>query len=706
MALRKAVPLAVPFIAMVLILMLGFTLRIEDLSQWRESPGRAFLQNKPLLTAYDGYYYLNLSRDLLQESYEPIDAKRGVPSGHLRPFPPPLLSVLGTLIAKVTNLSLDWIGVFLPAFLGVLLALPLFFLGRNLGGVGMGLVSALFCLALPEYIYRSGFGWFDTDCLNVTFVLFTAFFFLKFGEVKSLNRYLYLLSAFVSAGLFYWWWDSASAIVIFTTLINFLVVILFFYRPASKIEGLLFSGLLLSIIILAISLIGFKSLIEIRNSIRFLVNFLSIVSNHPMVFPSIASSISELSSPSFSEVVYRTSGSVFVFFAAILGLISIVMVKPRQIFYLIVPGCLGVLGVFYAMRFLIFLVPIVAFGLGALVHSIWKLRKKITAAYLLTPILLIFLFFPSFKINHQTVFWPKEPPSIVSGMIAARLLTPESSIIWTWWDHGYAMRYWADRGVITDGGYISGELAYYNALPLAVDDERLAANFIRFYSVRGKLGMNKLFRAFNGDHATAMRFLKSALAGGPNKVYAAIDSFKLSYSYPIALGDHSEEWKDFLYPGSSKPVYLFLDWRLTQTIDYWFRLGTWDFAKLEGKKPSYDLFLNLKIKENHIKAWKNNRQIVVDRTTGDAKTGARKASISRISISDEKNYSIDRHFQEEGLDVEISTFHQTVALMDRSVSDSVFNRLFHRQQDNSGYFKSVARKFRAWHLWEVMADKP
>ncbi|MFO7728885.1 MAG: STT3 domain-containing protein, partial [Desulfonatronovibrio sp.] len=197
-------------LALILILCIGLFVRLEDLDDWKERPSEAFYQNEPLLTCFDGYYYLNFTRDLLWGNYDRIDWKRDVPDGTERPFPPPLLSVVTAGIAKISPYSLNWIAAVLPAFIGVLLAVPLYAMGRFYGGAAMGLTAALVGVVSPFYAYKSGLGWFDTDIMNVTWVMAIAWCALWFGVEKTVRRYWYFALGLIVSFLFYWWWDWDS----------------------------------------------------------------------------------------------------------------------------------------------------------------------------------------------------------------------------------------------------------------------------------------------------------------------------------------------------------------------------------------------------------------------------------------------------------------------------------------------------------------
>ena len=207
---KKALEIA----ALLMVIIVGLIIRLEDIRDWQQQPDIAFYQGEPVLTNFDGYYYLTLARDLVEGTYNKVDEKRAVPDGIDRPSPPPLMSVMAAAVAKVTPFSMSWIGAVFPAVVGVLLALPLFGLGRYYGGAAMGLTAALMGLVSHYYVYRSNLGWFDTDCMNITWAMISAWCFLNFGVKQTSRRYLYFAAGLVNTALFLWWWDMTTNVVI------------------------------------------------------------------------------------------------------------------------------------------------------------------------------------------------------------------------------------------------------------------------------------------------------------------------------------------------------------------------------------------------------------------------------------------------------------------------------------------------------------
>ena len=689
-------------LCLLIIMAAGLFVRLDDIREWQTRPGQAFLHGEPLLTTFDGYFYLNLSRDLLTDTYTPVDEKQVVPEGRKRPFPPPLLAVLGAWGVKISGLSLNWIGTVLPPVLGVLLALPLFFLGRYFGGAVMGGTAAISGLLFPYYIYRSNAGWFDTDCLNVTFATASIYFFLKFVRGSGLRRYWYFGAGCFIYLLFLWWWDQAPVVVSVICLSNLAVALFFFHRPSKK-EAYYFYGILLAIGTIFFLWHGWAIPKQIYHTITSLFDYIYTSKNVAGVFPSASITVSEQVRPGFDEIVTKSTGSMAVFIAACVGLISLFLRRPKDSLFLLVPLGMASLSFFFAKRFLIFLNPITALGLGAFVAFIWHCRKRYKIAAPLTPVVLGLLIWPTLSSDLATTHWPKEPGAIVAGMAAAGEHTPENAIIWTWWDHGYNMRYWADRGVIADGSYHGGNISLYNALPLTLHNDRLSANFMQFYAARGSKGMERIYGLFSGDHANALTFLQKTLAVGPEDAPKIIQDFAVEQAPGKYMLD-DPELLDFLFPPDPKPIYLFLDWRLTITSYWWYWFGSWDFAKKDGIHPVFDLTTAVSVKEGQIAGRNRRGTLSADMRTGSLNIGESNVPLADISFYDLDGTAKKASYGKKGLSLEVSGPNRVAALVDSSMAESVFNRLYIRQQYDKRYFRQVLQDFPAWQLWEVSGD--
>lgn len=694
-------PLFIPLVLLA-VMAAGFWVRFDDVQAWREKPDQAFYQGRPLLATYDGYFYLSLSRDLLRGEYDSVDEKRVVPVGGKRPYPPPLLSVLAAVATKITGASLDMVGTVMPAFLGVLLAIPLYLLGNCYGGRVMGLTAAFASLFSPYYVYRSNVGWFDTDCLNVTFAMFMVFWTLQFALQVGRLRYLYGIAALICYLLFLWWWDQAFAVVSVLFFAPALIALLIFYRPTKR-EGWIFYaivGVLLGLLLLAK---GISLPQQIWHAIEGYYNYIYTSKTVVDVFPNQSISVSEQVRPGFREIVAISTGSMLVFLAACAGLLSIFYRRPKESLFLVVPLILASFSFLFAERFLIFLNPMIALGLGGFIYAIWMLRKRYAIAALLAPLCAFVLLWPNVLDNVNRVYWPKVPSAFVAGMAAAETLTPKDAVIWTWWDHGYNMRYWSDRAVVADGSHHGGDVSLYNALPLTVASERLSANFMHFYAQRGQQGLADIYKAF-GRHEAGLAFLKTILTGGPEGAEDILGGAKFP-GYPAGTELSRLRMKEFYFPAQKKPVYLFLDRRLTITSDWWYWFGSWNFDKQEGTRPFFEFFEEVDLQNNMFVGRGSWNSFQADLLTGITEVGNSDLLLAKVAVFAADGKVQVKRFKNMGPDLEVSQPTRSAVIVDSAMGNSVFNKLFVRRQYDQNYFELVDEAFPDWQLWKVTGDQ-
>ena len=119
--------------------------------------------------------------------------------------------------------TIDIVGAFLPAILGALVVVPVYFIGRKIGGRSCGLVSAFLMAVLPGgVLYRTTLGFTKDDAAELLLSTLTMMFFmmavmsgrdLSFGSIRenwpTLRRPLiYALLAGVSLGLYLDTWPN------------------------------------------------------------------------------------------------------------------------------------------------------------------------------------------------------------------------------------------------------------------------------------------------------------------------------------------------------------------------------------------------------------------------------------------------------------------------------------------------------------------
>ena len=287
---------------------------------------------------------------------------------------------------------------------------------------------------------------------------------------------------------------------------------------------------------------------------------------------------------------------------------------------------------------------------------------------------------------------------MVQAMYRIREKTPEDAVIWAWWDHGYALTYYARRATINDGSIHGGELTVLNAIPYTTNSFRLAANFMQFYVTHGMPGMHRINRQFNNKPEQGLQFIKTVLGAGPEAARDIID--KAGFK-PEADCTSTDDWLRFFFPGKQRPIYLVCDQLLNRTAYWWYWFGTWDIIKKEGEHPQFKAYERISFNQKTIKGSGN---LAIDRAAGTSIQNNRAIPLSGIELYSRSGSHTLNDYRRPGLRFEFNREHRNGAIMDEQIADSVFSRLFIRVQPDRTYFKPVINSPPYFQLWEVFGD--
>ena len=180
--------------------------------------------------------------------------------------------------------------------------------------------------------------------------------------------------------------------------------------------------------------------------------------------------ISEVKGSSPLYFIYFMSGNILILMAAIVGYFLLCL-KFRP-FLLTLPMLgLGLLSFFGGVRFVMYVTPLVAFGFGYFLHfflNLFDLRNSIKN--------LSFLVFAVAALAINLDFaYSYRPKTVISRDEAVALdglkkLTKRDDYVFSWWDYGYAIRYFADVMTLNDPGRQGGENNYFVSLALRKDE--------------------------------------------------------------------------------------------------------------------------------------------------------------------------------------------------------------------------------------------
>ena len=343
---------------------------------------------------------------------------------------------------------------------------------------------------------------------------------------------------------------------------------------------------------------------------------------------------------------------------------------------------------FYANRFAIFCVPLCALGVGCLGQYVVNRNFK----WGLVGVLLVMTFqtASAFRYASREVIWPVIDSNLGQAFAHLPEVVPEEGVCWTWWDHGYVIQQVAHRATLADGGVHDGELSVHLAFPLASDNPQLAANFIQFYATHGHSGTKKIRQLFDGDLAESDSFLKRVLKAGPELTGA---TWHLHQDRFIKFFASEEAFVDFFYPPHSPPVFLVLDRVMAETAVAWFELGTWNLSAQSGKTSIYRPFYEITGEDGVIT---NPEGLHVTVPNWRPEQESRVVVMPMQAGETVENESSQFEFflpQRYGVQV------------GQALSQSVYHRLWLRQQSVPGYFESVYKDMPIMQVWKVTGDR-
>ncbi|MCK5625839.1 hypothetical protein KAI11_03190, partial [Candidatus Bathyarchaeota archaeon] len=156
-----------------------------------------------------------------------------------------LLSGLGI---QITILD---VCIMFPVLMAAATCIVAYFLGRDIGGNGVGLLSALFLALNPAYIGRTYLGFFDDETVGIFSIVLLSFFFLRsLNKKESWKVSLgYSVAAGLSLGYLFASWGASRYPLSLIALFTFILLIMGKYsrRLLSSYGALLGVSLLIAV---------------------------------------------------------------------------------------------------------------------------------------------------------------------------------------------------------------------------------------------------------------------------------------------------------------------------------------------------------------------------------------------------------------------------------------------------------------------------
>ena len=224
----------IAYSALALIMFVAFIVRILPLRWENLSAGTS------LLNEFDPFYQFTVTQYMVNHGlFSPfypthwINYQLWYPFGLDMSTALPSIPITGAVVFDVlrafgANVDLMTLCALIPPVFGVLVVLVTYWLGKDMGGRTVGLLSALFIALAPSIIERTSLGFYDTQVPGTLgLVLFIFLFLRSIDNNRSLRAsILYSLGAAASLAYFIVGWGGAYYMIDMTVLFVFVMLLL------------------------------------------------------------------------------------------------------------------------------------------------------------------------------------------------------------------------------------------------------------------------------------------------------------------------------------------------------------------------------------------------------------------------------------------------------------------------------------------------
>ncbi|WP_428737111.1 STT3 domain-containing protein [Sulfurimonas sp.] len=433
-----------------------------------------------MINTNDGYYWAEGSRDLLSGGY-----REGVDLTPVTSAP----AILTAFFVKVLPFSFETIIFYMPVFLSSLIVIPIILIAKLLKNLEMGLIAAMFAAIVWSYYNRTMIGYYDTDMLNIVLPMFLLWSII--WAVKT-DQNIYLLLTGLDILVYRWWYPQSYSlefaffglISVYTLVFDrknvfnykllaimmfammgldgyirlILVIASYFIFTQEKFNK--YTYYLLALSIGAFFITGGFNPIWGQLKGYIFRDSISIDSDGlGLHFFSVMQTVREAGKIPFETFANRISGHTIIFLISILGYIYLLFKHRIMLLSLPLVG-LGFLAYIGGLRFTVYAVPVLAFGIAFIITEIGSLMPYQKLKYLSLVALTLAILYPNYKhidgYKVPTVFNNDEVQVLEQ---LSQISNPNDYTI-AWWDYGYPIRYYANTQTLVDGAKHTGDVNF------------------------------------------------------------------------------------------------------------------------------------------------------------------------------------------------------------------------------------------------------
>jgi len=450
-----------------------------------------------MINTNDGYAWAEGARDILSGVSQNNDLSKTTSAA----------SQLTAFFATILPFSFESVILYLPVFLSSLVVVPIILIAKDLKNLEMGLIAALLASVTWSYYNRTMIGYFDTDMLNIVLPMFLLWSIIWAIDTK---RDIFLLITAVDILIYRWWYPQSYALefsffglILVYTLIwdrknsyNYKLLAIMMFAMIN-VEGFIRLPLVLGVYfifkqekfdkyiyyILGASIIAFlmtgglNPIISKLKAYVFKDAILVGKQGLNLHFFSVMQTVREAGQIPFETFANRISGHSITFIISIIGYLYLVYRYKIMLFALPMIG-LGFLASVGGLRFTIYAVPILAFGIAFLITELSSKMPTTKMKYLSIIMFTLAILYPNYKhiddYKVPTVFNADE----VKVLDILKTKADREDYVISWWDYGYPIRYYSDVKTLVDGGKHSGMVNFPVSFMLTAPQE-IAAKMAR-----------------------------------------------------------------------------------------------------------------------------------------------------------------------------------------------------------------------------------
>ena len=638
-----------------------------------------------MINTNDGYFFAEGARDILAGFHQPHD---GSPIHNA-------VSQLTAFFASFLPFSFESIIFYLPAFLSSLIVIPIILIAKSLKNLEMGLIAALLASVAWSYYNRTMVGYYDTDMLTIVLPMFLLWSIIWAIQTHQ-NRYLLITALDI---LVYRWWYPQSYSLEFSFFTLILTYTLIFDRKNSynykllammmfaminidgyirfpmvlgafyiftqeKFDKYIYYMLGASVALFFVSG-GFSPIWTQLKNYVFKESVSAVGDGLSLEFYNVHQTVREAGKIPFEVFANRISGHTITFLISLGGYIYL-SYKHRIMLFAIPLVGLGFLAMVGGLRFTIYAVPILAFGIAFLITELASKMPTKKLKYLSMIAFTMAILYPNYKhiesYRVPTVFNADE----VKVLKELHNIANREDYAVAWWDYGFPIRYYSDVKTLIDGGHNTGSLNFPVSFILT-NPQDVAAKMARL----------------DVEYTASKETNKSS----------TIEQMTLDYGFDDA-NDFllSLQTDDIKMPKKTRDVYLYLPYRMLNIYPTVKMFSNIDL--MTGKKKgSPFFFVSRKFKDTKDRIYFGNG-VSLDKRTNSIILGKQKVPLKRfVRTFYDKDMKLQKNVQNLNFGASLSLIYMSsyhmFLLVDEQTYNSLYIQLMVLENYDSRYFEKV-----------------